>query len=144
MAAKKAAKKIVKKTTKKKKKPCASDLLKLDDTSESEVALDSLGLFFNHLIDTDYYQDDTGASQAVEEEVTIISSDSEPLPRQKLRRVTRKVRFSHSLSYLYPHFLLKRQQHEYRRPTRTSRGEELSSGLLNTPAPRKRQNEVLF
>ena len=53
----------------------------LDDTSESEVTLDSLGSFFNHLIDTDYQQEDTGASTAVIEEVTIISSDSEPLPR---------------------------------------------------------------
>ena len=79
-------------------------MLKLDETSESEVALDSLGLFFNNLINTDYCQDDTGTSQAVEEEVTIISSDSEPLPRQKLRRVTQKVRFSHPLAYLDPHF----------------------------------------
>ena len=68
-------------------------MLNLDDTCELEVALDSLGSFFNHLIDTDYYEDDTGASQAAEEEVTIISSGSEPLPRQKLRQVTRKVRF---------------------------------------------------
>jgi len=52
------------------------------DSSESEVALDSLGSFFNYLVDTDYYQDDTGASQAVEKEVITISSDSEPLPRQ--------------------------------------------------------------
>ena len=59
-------------------------MFELNDSSESEVALDSLGSFFNHLIDTDYYQDDTGASQAVEEEVTIISSGSEPLPRQQL------------------------------------------------------------
>ena len=118
-------------------------MLNLDDTSESEVALDSLGSFFNHLIDTDYYQDDTGASQAVEEEVTIISSGSEPLPRQKLRQVTQKVRFSHPLAYLDPHFLLKQQQHENRRQTRTSGGDELSSGLLNTPAPRKRRNELL-
>ena len=69
-AAKKAraAAKAARKTSKKpKKKSSASDLLKLDDTSESEVALDSLGLFFNNLIDTDYYQDDMGASQAVEE-----------------------------------------------------------------------------
>ena len=110
-AAARAAKKTVRKS---KKKPTASELLKLDDTSESEVALDSLDLFFNNLIDSDYCQDDTGASQAVEEEVTIISSDSEPLPRQKLRRVTRKVRFSHPLAYLDPHFLLKRQQHESR------------------------------
>ena len=45
-----------KKTTRKsKKKPTASDLLKLDNASESEVALDSLGLLFNNLIDTNYY-----------------------------------------------------------------------------------------
>ena len=141
-AAKKAARKTAKKTTKKKKKPSASDLLKLDDTSESEVALDSLGLFFNHLIDTDYYQADTRASQAAEEEVTIISSGLESLPRQELRQVTRKVRFSHPMAYLDPHFLLKQQQHENRRQTRTSGGDDLSSGLPNIPAPRKRQNEV--
>ena len=64
----------------KKKRSTASDLLKLDDVTESEVALDSLGQFFNNLTDTDYCQDDTGASQAVEEEVTI-SSDSTHLPR---------------------------------------------------------------
>ena len=52
-AAKKAARKAAKKTTKKKKKQSASDLLKLDDTSESEVDLDSLGSFFNYLIDID-------------------------------------------------------------------------------------------
>ena len=83
-AAKKAraVKKAARKNTKKKKKrPSASDLLKLDDTSESEVALDSLGSFFNHLIDTNYYQADTGASQAAEEEVIIISSGSDPFPR---------------------------------------------------------------
>ena len=123
-AAKKAARKAAKKTTKKKKKPSASDLLKMDETFELEVALDSLGLFFDHLIDTDYYQADTGASQAAEEEVTIISSDSDPLPRQKLRQVTQKVRFSHPLAYLDPHFLLKQQQHENRRQTRTSGGDE--------------------
>ena len=47
-----------KKTTrrsKKKKKTTAEDLMKLDDTSDSEVALDSLGQFFNNLIDTDPY-----------------------------------------------------------------------------------------
>ena len=46
-------------------------MFELDDSSESEVALDSLGSFFNYLIDTDYHQDDTGANQAVEEEVTL-------------------------------------------------------------------------
>ena len=114
-----------------------------NDSSESEVALDSLGSFFNYLIDTDYYQDDTGASQAVEEEVITISSDSEPLPRQNFRRTIRKVRVSHPLAHLDPHFLLKQKQHENRRQTWTSGGEELSSGLPNTPAPRKRRVEVL-
>ena len=52
-------------------------MLELDDNSESEVALDSLGSFFNHLIDIDYHQDDTGTSQAIEEEVTIISPSQE-------------------------------------------------------------------
>ncbi|XP_044360278.1 uncharacterized protein [Triticum aestivum] len=121
-----AAKQTVRKS---KKKPTASELLKLDDTSESEVALDSLGLLFNHLIDTDYCQDDMGASQAVEEEVNINSSNSEPLLRQTLRRVTRKVRFSHPLAYLDPHFLLKRQQHESRRQTQTGGDDDLPSGL---------------
>ena len=71
--------------TKKKRKTTVKDLMKLDDTSDSKVALDSLGQLFNNLIDTDPYQDDTGASQAGEAEVTIISSDSEPLPRHKVR-----------------------------------------------------------
>ena len=39
---------------KKGKKATASDLLRLADSSESEVALDSLGSFFNHVINTDY------------------------------------------------------------------------------------------
>ena len=55
MNAKKTARK-----SKKKKKTTAEDLMKLDDSSDSEVALDSLGQFFNTLIDTDTYQDDTG------------------------------------------------------------------------------------
>ena len=40
---------------KKKKKTTVEGLMKLDDTSDSEVALDSLGQFFNNLIDTDPY-----------------------------------------------------------------------------------------
>ena len=75
-AAKKAraAAMAARKTTRKpKKKKTASDLFHLDDASESE--------------------DDTGASQAVEEEVTI-SSDSAPLPRQKLRLVTQSKVFT--------------------------------------------------
>ena len=93
---------------KKKKKTNVEDLMKLDDTSDSEVALDSLGQFFNNLIDSDPYQDDTGASQAREGKVTIISSDSEPLPRHKVRRVIRKVRFSNPLAHLDPNFHLKK------------------------------------
>ena len=85
-----------------KKKPSTSELFDLDDNTESEVALDSLGSFFNYLIDIDYSQDDTGASQSVEEELTIIPSGSAHLPRQKIRRVTRKVRFSHPLAHLDP------------------------------------------
>ena len=115
-------------------------MLRLEDTSESEVALDSLGSFFNHLIDIDYHHEDTGTSHGMDEEVTIISSDSEPLPRRKIRRITRKVRFSHPLAYQDPQFLLKRQSHENRRQTWTSKDAELSSGLPNTP--RKRRNDV--
>ena len=61
-----------------------------------------------HLIDVDSSQDDAETSQANVEEVTIISSDSKPLPRQKVRQVTWKVRFSHTLAYLDPNFILKK------------------------------------
>ena len=114
--------------------------MKLDDSSDSEVALDSLGQFFNNLINTDHYQDDTGASQATEAEVTVISSDSEPLPRQKIRRVIRKVRFSNPLAHLDPNFRLKKQQHESRRQARTK--DEPAVILQQTP--QKRPDEVYF
>ena len=80
-------------------------------------------------------------SPAVIEEVTIISSDPEPLPRQKVQRITRKVRFSHPLTYQDPQFLLKRQIPESRRQTRTSKDAELSSSLPNVT--RKRRTEVI-
>ena len=80
-------------------------------------------------------------NDGVDEEVTIISSDSEPLPRQKIRRVTRKVRFSHPLAYQDPQFILKQQIHESRRQTRTSKDADLSSGLPD--ATRKRRAEVI-
>ena len=80
---KKAARKAA--PRKKGSKPSTSDMFHLDDTSELEVTLDSLGSFFNHLIDTDYQQEDTGASNPVIEEVTILSSDPEPLPRLKVQ-----------------------------------------------------------
>ena len=92
------------------------------------------------LINTVHQQDDTGASNPVVEEVTILSSDSEPLPKQKIRRVTWKVRFSHALAYQDPQFLLKQQQLENRRQTRNNKDAELSSGLPNVP--RKHRNEV--
>ena len=69
----------------------------------------------------------------MEEEVTIISSDSEPLPRQRIQRVTRKVRFSHPLAHQDPHFNLKQQQHENRQQAQTSKDAELSYGLQNMP-----------
>ena len=72
----------VTKRPEKKKTTEASDLPndeELDDP-ESEVELDSLGSFFIHLIDNDYYQDDAEGSQADDVEVIILSSDSDPLP----------------------------------------------------------------
>ncbi|XBI51177.1 hypothetical protein VPH35_033727 [Triticum aestivum] len=124
-AAKKArkAKKAAKKAAPRKKgnRPTASELMQLSDSSESE--------------------DDTGASNPVVEEVMSLSSDSEPLPQLKVRRVTRKVSFSHPLAHQDPQFILKRQVHESRRHTRTNKDTDLSAGLPD--ATRKRRNEVI-
>ena len=76
---------------------------------DSEVELVSLGSFFIHLIDNDYYQDDAEGNQADDVEVIILSSGSDPLPTPKIRRANRKVKFSHPLDHLDPHFLLKMQ-----------------------------------
>ena len=129
-------------TKKPAKKSNPSDLFNLDGNDESEVTIDSLGSFFVHLIDNDHYQDDAEASRADDEEVIILSSGSEHLPRQKVRQASRKVRFSHPLAYLDPNFLLKKQQHEARHTTRNISGGILSSRLPNTSAPLKRQPEV--
>ena len=51
------------------------------DDDESEVELDSLGSFFVHLIDNDYYQNEVEASRASDEEVIVLSSGSESLPK---------------------------------------------------------------
>ena len=62
---KKAAKKARAKTKalkKNKKKSTAYDMLNLSEVDVSEVVLDSLGSFFNYLIDTNCYQDDTETS----------------------------------------------------------------------------------
>ncbi|XBI56525.1 hypothetical protein VPH35_038099 [Triticum aestivum] len=124
-AAKKArkAKKAAKKAAPRKKgsRPTASELMQLSDSFESE--------------------DDSGASNPVVEEVMSLSSDSEPLPRLKVRRVTRKVSFSHPLAYQDPQFILKRQVHESRRHTRTNKDTDLSSGLPD--ASRKHRTEVI-
>ena len=68
----------------------------------------TLAHFFVHLIDNDHYQDDAEASRADDDEVIILSSGSEPLPTQKTRQASRKVRFSHPLAHLDPNFLLKK------------------------------------
>ena len=82
------------------------------------------------------------ASRAGDAEVIILSSGSEPLPTQKTRQASRKVRFSHPLAHLDPNFLLKKQQHEARRTTRHSGNVITSSSLPNTPL-RKRHPKVL-
>ena len=98
-------------------------------------------LFLSALPTLVHQQDDTGASNPVVEEVMSLSSDSGPLPRLKVRRVTRKVSFSRPLAYEDPQCILKRQVHEIRRHTRTNKDTDLSSGLLD--ASRKRRTEVI-
>ena len=128
---KKAERKATKTGSSKKKKPSTFDLLKLDDSSldDEEVIFKFSQFPCHYLSDILSLQEDTGNSQAANEEVTIISSDSEPLPKRKTRRVTRKVRFSHALAYQDPQFILKQQQLESRRQTRNNKDAELSSGL---------------
>ena len=109
------------------------------DDSESEVELDSLGSFFMHLIGNDHYQDDAEASRADHVEVISLSSDSDHVPVQKLRRAVRKVKHSHPLFYLDPHILLRTQQHEAHRTTRHGGQVVTSSGLPNTPVRKCRQ-----
>ena len=105
---------------------------------ESEVELDSLGSFFVHLIDNDYYQDDAEGSHADDVEVIILSSDSDPLPTSKIRQANQKIKFSHPLAYLNPNFLLKTQQHEARRTTRHSDQVVTSASLPNSPVQKRR------
>ena len=107
------------------------------DDDESEVELDSLGFLFMQLIDTDSSQEEAETSHADAAEVTIISSDSKTLPRTQIRRVVRKVKFSHHLAHLDPNFLLKKQQHDSRCMTRSDGSQDPNSGFPNTPVPRK-------
>ena len=55
------------------------------DDDESEVELDSLGSFFIHPIDHDCYQEEVEASRAGGDEVIVLSSGSESVPKQKTR-----------------------------------------------------------
>ena len=69
--------KAVKKPAKKKAiEPIDFDLDDDPDDLDVEVELDSLGSFFIHLIDNDYYQDDAEGSQADDAEVITPSSGS--------------------------------------------------------------------
>ena len=121
------------------KKQTAEELFQID---ESEVELDSLGLLFMQLIDADSSQDEVETSRADEAEVIPVSSNSEPLPIEKIRRVVRKVKFSHPLAHLDPNFLLKKQQHESRSPTQSGGSHDLISVIPNTPALCKHRYEV--
>ena len=111
--------KVIKKAGKKKTGE-SSDSPEDVNESENEVELDSLGSFFVHLIDNDYYQDDAEASRADHVEVIILSSDSEHVLFQKLRRAVRKVKHSHPIAHLDPQFSLKTQQTEGHSTTRHS------------------------
>ena len=91
----------------KKKTAESSDRPEDVDESEQEVELGSLGSFFVHLIDNNYYQDDAETSRADHVEVIPLSSDSDNVPVQKLCRAVRKVKYSHPPAYLDPQFSLK-------------------------------------
>ena len=91
----------------KKKTTASSDPADDDDVGNSdlEVELDSLGLLFTCLIDDDTCQDDAEASNADVAEVTILSSDSDPLPLPKFARQTGKLNFLILLLTWIPNFL---------------------------------------
>ena len=127
----------------KKKTTASSDPAPDDNVGNPylEVELDSLGLFFMHLIDDDICQDDAKASHADAAEVIILSSDSEHVLVQRLRRTVRKVKYYHPLAHLDPQFSLKTHQREGRRTTRHSGQVVTSAGLPNSPV-RKCRSEV--
>ena len=101
--------KAIKEPARKRKTTASSDPAIDDDVGnpDLEVELDSLGLLFTCLIDDDICQDDAEASNADVVEVTILSSDSNPLPSLKIRRANWKIKFSHPLANLDPKFLMK-------------------------------------
>ena len=98
----------MKKTTDRKKTTASSDPGADDDdvgNPELEVELDSLGLLVIRRIDDDICQDDAEASNADVAEVTILSSDSVPLPLPKLHQANRKLNFLILLLTWIPNFL---------------------------------------
>ena len=100
-------------------------------------------LLFISVSNNNFSQELAEGDRPAEVEVTILSSDSEPLP-QKSRRTVRKYQFSHPYAQLDPNFLLKKQQHEaLRRTTRHSGLAVESSGISLTPARRRRSEVIL-
>ena len=81
------------------------------------------------------------ASHAEHVEIILLSSDSDLVPVQRIRRTVRKVKQSHPLAHLDPKFSLKTQQVEERRTTGHSGQQITSSGLADTPT-RKHRPEV--
>ena len=73
--------KATKRPAKKKTNPSELNLDDDGDDDESEVELDSLGSFFIHLIDNDCYQEEAEASRMGDEEVIVLPSGSESVPK---------------------------------------------------------------
>ena len=115
-----------------------------DDTDdpEAEVELDSLGSFFVYLIDNDRLKDDAEASHADHVEVILLSSDSDPIPIQRIRRIVRKVKQSHPLAHLDPKFSLKTQQAAEHRKTRHN-GQQITSGRCFRVGVSAKPDEVI-
>ena len=132
--------KVINKAAKKKTDESADPPEDIEE-SDQEVELDSLSLFFVHLINNGCCQDDAEASRADHIEVISLSSGSDHVSVQKFRRAVRKVKCSHPLAHLDPQFSLKTQQQEGRRTTRHS-GQHVTSSSLPVTPPRKRRPGV--
>ena len=88
-------------------------------------------------------QEEAEASHTDNAEVITLSSDSDLVPVQKVRRTVQKVKLSHPLAHLDPKFSVKTQQTVDRRTTRHSSQQITLSGLPDTPT-RKRRPEVAY
>ena len=98
---------------------------------------------FVHPIDNDCSQEEVEAGHTDNAEVITLSSDSDLVLVQKVRRTIRKVKLSHPLAHLDPQFSVKTQQAVERRTTRHSGQQITSSGLPDTPT-RKHRPEVTY